>query len=396
MTKDEVQRDAVKAWVKRKKRGTLELSTGTGKTIASLHCLRTMPPRDGEVHLFLAETEARLEDLETDIEKYKELFNYDIRKNYNLVFKCYQGAYKLKDYKFGLIIADEIHNGLTPTYSQVFENNEYQAIVGLTATVERSTKYEVNNIEITKGDLLDKYAPVCYRYTQKDAIEDEIGRPLDVFIIRMTLNNTDKTEKSGSAKNPFYQTEEAKYQYLTKNFNKSFYVGDPAKRDIMIRNSYKWRADFLNKMPRRIQQVKVLVDNIPGKSIVFSTNLDSVLAVTKNTVSSKNSKEENQRIRNDFAENKIQTLGSYKMLRQGANLPNLDNCVQLSYHGTETHMVQITGRLRKNGDKRGRVILFVMENTYEEDLLNKILKYIKYDSIKTFNSADDLLFYLNE
>lgn len=394
MTKDEVQRAAVKAWVKKKKVGTLELSTGTGKTIASLHCLRTMPPRDGTVHLFLAETDARLEDLENDINKYKELFDYDIRKNYNLVFKCYQGAYKLKDYKFGLVIADEIHMSLTPTYSKFFENNEYQALVGLTATVEKNTSYDMGYYKLTKGDLLNKYAPVCYRYTQKDALDDSIGRPLDVYVIEMTLNDVDKTEKSGSPKNPFYQTEYAKYQYLEKNFHKSFYAFDEAKRSVMIRNTYKWRSDFITNMSRRLKQAKTLVENIPGKSIVFGTTLDSVLEVTKNTVSSKNTPEQNEKIRSDFESNKIQTIGSYKMLRQGANLTGLDNCIQLSYHGAETHMVQITGRLRKNGDKKGRVVLFVMKDTYEEDMLNKILGYIKYDNLYTFKNAEDLLIHL--
>lgn len=391
MTKNEVQKNAVNAWCKKGKHGTLELSTGVGKTIASLHCLRTMPEKDGKVHLFLAETEARQIDLEADIEKYKELFDYDIRKNYNLVFKCYQGVYRLKDYSFGLVIADEIHNGLTPQYSQFFDNNQYDAVVGLTATVERGTKYLVDGVEITKGVLLDKYAPVCFRYTQKDALEDDIGRMLDVYIVEMELDSKNKTEQSGSKTKPFYQTELAKYQYLHKNFVKSFYCHDPTKKDIMIRNSYKWRADYLYKMPRRIEQAKLIADNIPGKTVVFGNDLESVIKVTKNTVSSKNSEEENNNIRELFDKNRIQTIGSYKMLKQGANLGELDNCIQMSYHSTETNMIQITGRLRKNGEKPGRVIMFVMKGTFEEEVLIKLLGYIKYNKLFRFKNASDLL-----
>lgn len=394
MDKNIIQKQAVEAWLKKDKRGTFELTTGTGKTIASLHCLRTMKPKDGKVHLFLAETEARRRDLESDIKLYNELFNCNIREDYNLVFKCYQGVYNLEDYEFGLVIADEFHCGLTSEYSKFFFNNKYDAIVGLTATVERGIKYTINDIEITKGMLLDKIAPVCYKYTQKDALKDEIGRVLNVYIVELELNNVDKTVKAGSKTKPFYQTEKGMYDYLHRNLVKCFYMQDSPRKDVFIRNSYKYRGDFLANMDRRIEQSKLIVDNIPGKTVVFSTSLDAVSKVTPYSVSSKNTDEENDKIRNDFDKDLINTIGSYKMLRQGANLKGVDNCLQMSYHKAETHMVQITGRLRKNGDVAGRVIMFVMKDTYEEDILNSVLEHIKYNKLLKFKSANDLIKYI--
>lgn len=391
MTKDEIQKQAVEAWLKKGKRGTFELTTGTGKTIASLHCLRTMRPRDGKVHLFLAETEARRRDLESDILLYNKLFNYDIRDNYNLQFKCYQGVYNLEGYEFGLVIGDEFHNGLTAEYSKFFFNNSYDAIVGLTATVERGIKYTINGVETSKGQLLDKIAPVCYRYTQKYALKDDIGRVLDVYIVEMELNNIDKNIKAGSKNKPFWQTEKGMYNYLHKNLVKCFYMSDSPKKEVFIRNAYKYRSNFLSEMPRRIKEAKLLVDNIPGKSVIFSTSLDAVSKVTPYTVSSKNTDEENEKIRSDFDKGLINTIGSYKMLRQGANLKEVDNCIQMSYHKAETHMIQITGRLRKNGDVNGRVIMFVMKDTFEEDVLNSVLEHIKYNKLLKFKSANDLL-----
>ena len=138
MTRDDIQRKAVEEWLKFDKKGTLELATGTGKTIASLHCLYTMP-KNKKLHLFLAETTARQKDLKEDILLYNKLFNVDVLKDYNLKFKCYQSAYKLKNYDFGLVIADEIHNSLSPEYSQFFFNNNYGAILGLFAIVDRNT-----------------------------------------------------------------------------------------------------------------------------------------------------------------------------------------------------------------------------------------------------------------
>lgn len=396
MTKDEIQKQAVEAWIKKGKKGTFELTTGTGKTIASLHCLMTMKPNDGKVHLFLAETEARRKDLESDIKLFNKLFNCDIRSLYNLKFKCYQGAYNLKDYDFGLVICDEIHCGLTAEYSKFFIYNKYEAIVGLTATVERGIKYLIGDKEVSKGQMLDKIAPVCYRYTQKDALKDDIGRVLNVYIVEMELNNIDKTIKAGNASKPFWQTEKASYDYLHRKLVKCFYMQDSPRKEVFIRSAFKYRSDFLSEMDRRVKEAKYIVDNIPGKTVVFSTSLNAVCAVTPYTVSSKNSEEENNKIRSDFDNGLIDTIGSYKMLRQGANLKEVDNCIQMSYHKSETHMVQISGRLRKNKDVEGRIIMFVMKDTFEEDVLNSVLEHIKYKSLIKFQSAKDLIKYIKE
>ena len=106
-SKDIIQKQACEAWLKAGKKGTFEISTGVGKSIAALHCLSTMPRGDGKVHLFLAETNSREDDLNKDIELYEKLFGLRIRDHYNLIFKCYQGVYNLKDYQLGLVIADE-------------------------------------------------------------------------------------------------------------------------------------------------------------------------------------------------------------------------------------------------------------------------------------------------
>jgi superfamily II DNA or RNA helicase len=176
MTRDEIQQKSVEEWVKNGKKGTLALATGTGKTIAALHCLCTMPKKDGKVHLFLAETIEREQDLISDIQLFNKLFNINIFNEYNLKFKCYQTVYKYKDYDFGLVIADELHNALSPEYFKFFQNNNYDAIVGLSATIDKKTSYDIEGNKISKGEMLDNIAPICFNYTLSQAKEDGIGR----------------------------------------------------------------------------------------------------------------------------------------------------------------------------------------------------------------------------
>ncbi len=93
--RDSIQNAAVETWEQAGKKGTLNLSTGIGKTFCFIKATRLLPK--GSKILFLAETSQREIDLEKDIKFFKKLFKYDLRKEHELTFMCYQSAYKLKD-----------------------------------------------------------------------------------------------------------------------------------------------------------------------------------------------------------------------------------------------------------------------------------------------------------
>lgn len=101
-----IHEEAVESWMNANKCGTLNISTGIGKTFCFLHCLHKMP-KNKDLHLFLAEVTDRKKDLWDDIIKYDSIFNTNTLIDYNLKFKTYQSAYKLEGYEFGLIGADE-------------------------------------------------------------------------------------------------------------------------------------------------------------------------------------------------------------------------------------------------------------------------------------------------
>jgi superfamily II DNA or RNA helicase len=180
--KDKIQKEALNEWLKNDKKGTAELATGVGKTILALHALYTMD-KDDTIHLFLAETTERKKDLLNDIKKFNQLFNCDVVNDYNLKFYCYQTVYKWKDRQFGLIIADEIHDSLSPKYSEFYFNNKYKAVLGLSATVDRKTKYEENGNVFSKGQLLDKIAPSIFKYTIGKGQNEGVSRKLNIYVI---------------------------------------------------------------------------------------------------------------------------------------------------------------------------------------------------------------------
>ena len=164
----EIQDSAVATWDKTGRKGTINLSTGIGKTFCFIKATRLLPK--GSSILFLAETSQREFDLEKDIKFFKKLYGYDLKSVHNLTFMCYQSSYKLTNTTWDLVCADEIHMSLTPQYTKFYKNNVYKHILGLSATVDRTTKYldeEGNEIINDEEPLKSIYTADLYHATIK-------------------------------------------------------------------------------------------------------------------------------------------------------------------------------------------------------------------------------------
>lgn len=392
LKKNEVQLRALEAWVNDDKRATCEIITGLGKTFLAFHALYSMP-KNNDVHLFLAETISRKEDILADAIKYKEIFDRDVFKDYNLEFYCYQTVYKWKKKSFGLVIADEIHDSLTPAYFQFYTNNTYKALLGLSATIIRATSYEINGKMVTKGTLLDAVAPICFSYGIKEGQVDETSRKLKIYVIQHKLEDKEKTVVAGSQKKRFMQTEAAAYEYWDKQHKRSWYIEDANTRNLQISLTSTKRSRILYNLESKTSVVKKLLQNISGKSIVFGNSIDSLLKVTPNVVSSKNTEDKNKNIRDRFDTGLIQVIGSFKKLKQGANLKGLDNCILMSYYSTDKDFIQRIGRLRQNGEI-GNVFILLTQGTQEEVWFSKMMESISENLDITY--CPDVDFYLKK
>lgn len=388
--KDKIQKEALSAWLENNKKGTCEIITGLGKTFISLHALYQMPKDKNVVHLFLAEVKDRKKDLIKDIQKYNEIFERNVLDDYNLRFYCYQSVYKWKDRKFGLIIADEIHDSLSPAYIKFYQNNKYDAIIGLSATINRKVYYDINGSSISKGQLIDYIAPVCYSYGLDQGIKEGTSRSLNVYIIKHELDDINKTVKAGNAKKQFFQTEKQAYSYWDNEHKKSWFIKDEETKSLKIRITSHKRSAILYNLKSKVLEVKKLVENLKNKTIIFSNSLDSLLEITKNVVSSRNSDQQNDLIRYNFDKGNINLIGSFKKLKQGANLDNVDNCIIMSYYSTDKDFIQRVGRLRENG-KIGNVFIFLTKNTQEEIWFSKIFENINDLNIIYCDSVEDCL-----
>jgi superfamily II DNA or RNA helicase len=387
--KDKIQQEAIKAWINKGKIGTCEIITGLGKTFISLHALYTMP-KDNKIHLFLAETVGRKKDLIDDIKKYNIIFKKNVTEDYNLQFLCYQSAYKLKDKSYGLVIADEIHDSLSPAYLQFYKNNKYDALIGLSATVNKNVKYIIGDKIVNKGELLESIAPICFKYSIDQGQEDGTARSLKVYVILHELDNITKNIVAGSKTKKFLQTEKSAYDYWDKIHKQAWYILDEETKQLKIRISAHKRSNILYNLESKVVVVKKLLLHLKSKTIVFGNSIESLLKITPNVVSSKNTEISNERIRHSFDEGKINVIGSFKKLKQGANLKGLDNCIIMSYYSTDKDFIQRIGRLRNDGTI-GLVFILLTKETQEELWFSKMTEKVKTLNPIYFNNIDDCL-----
>lgn len=400
--KNNIQNQALLAWQNNNKCGTTEMITGVGKTFLALKALYTMPRHNQDtMHLFLAEQKDRLDDLIKDITKFNIINDCNVMQDYNLQFQCYQTVYKWKECKLGLVICDEIHDSLTPEYFKFYLNNTFDAVLGLSAKVTGITNYTIKKIPelryvfkkdiITKHDMLGYAAPICYKYNINQGQTDGTSRKLNIYVVESELDKINKNIKAGNQQSPFFQTECAAYAYLDKLFknainlvqyeSEDFYDYEERKNLEIIKISNR-RSKLIYELPSKLAVLQKIMNNVEGKSIIFGNSLDQLKKIVANVVSSKNTDEENSRIRELFDMGFIKAIGSFKKLKQGANLDKVDNCIIHSYFSTELDFIQRIGRLRQNEDKEGNVFILVTKNTQEEVWLRIMLQnVIDYDII---------------
>lgn len=385
---DFLHETALKSWNKQDRIGTVEMATGTGKGFLALKAILSLP--EGSKILYLFEAIDRRRTILSEINKFEKLYGVKLKNKYNIILTTYQTAYKWTDRVFDLVIGDEAHDSLTPSYSNFYFNNKYNALLLISATIDRTIEYD----GFTKGDLLDKIAPVCFRYTLDESIKNGTSRKLDIYIVEHELDDSDKYIEAGKIGAKFKTTEKKNYEFWNNRFYKALYASEEDKKDYLINLCSRTRANLLFNLKSKKEIVDKILQVIYGKTIVYANSLDFLNTITSNVISSKNTEDQNDDIFNAFQKEKISYIGSFKKLEQGVNLNNLDNVILASYYGKEKSLLQRLGRIRNTSHKAGSVFIIKTKNTQEEKWLDRILEDKMFNIINCVNVDDALIKYL--
>jgi late competence protein required for DNA uptake (superfamily II DNA/RNA helicase) len=173
----------------------------------------------------------------------------------------------------------------------------------------------------------------------------------------------------------FYTTEKANYAHLDKYVRDAMfqkYDSEAAKKQRVIQVATV-RARFLYCLGSKIKSCKTLVKQLPGKTLVFGQDSKSLLDICPTSIVSENVNYVQDLA--DFKSGKTMLTGSNKILKQGENIPLLDNVVLFAYYSKSKDFVQMCGRIRQ--DKHvGNVIIYCTSGSQEEKWLNKMIEDI--------------------
>ena len=137
--KNQKQKEAVNKWAKSGFKGSIIAGTGFGKSrcgvLAVGESLRQNPNKNWNALVLVPTIQLKTQFADEFIKwGYEDIIE-------QVIFTCYQTAYKCEDHHYNIVVCDEIHLGLSPEYRKFFEKNTCDRLLCMTATVPEEKEY---------------------------------------------------------------------------------------------------------------------------------------------------------------------------------------------------------------------------------------------------------------
>ena len=363
--KDEIQRKALNAWYKAGCKGTIEAATAFGKTYTGIRAIDYFVKNQSESFkvLIVVPTVAIKEEWRKEFTKWKKTH---LLKN-NVIIECINTARNYKGQKYDMLIADEIHNYINGVEnSKIFKNNEFEKILGLSASIANELLYN-----------LDQIAPICFSLFLDVAVELGLVSDFTVFNIAVDLSKKEREE---------YNKLTSKIDYIKEAYGSQSW------------GTINKRKQLLYKSPVKLKYVKKIAESFKDKyGIIFSQTKTSAAVVAKELGDSCVShhsgftKQKRKGIIKSFSDGrtKVNKISAAQTLDEGVTLPRLEYAVISSGSSKEKQQIQRVGRsirLDKDG-KHAIIIRLYFRNTVEENWVNNAQKNFNVINIQ---SIEDL------
>jgi superfamily II DNA or RNA helicase len=362
MIKDrqEIQMEAL-ATTDTKKRCTVVLGTGVGKTLVGLnHMERNTTPLNKV--LVVAPKRSIFQSWIDDAEKF-ELQHLLGR----IVFSTYLSLNKHNPRDYDIVYLDEAHS-LLDSHRNFLENYKGK-ILGLTGTPPKHGGSE-------KGQLVREFCPVVYTFKADEAIENKIINDYQIIVHEISLG----TDKNYAVKNKnltFKTSEVDNYTYWSRRI-------DVGSGPIHILRVMRMKA--MMEYPTKEKYAKILFNNIDSKCILFANTQDQADKLCDYSYHSNNP--DSDRNLELFKEGTVNKLSTVLQLSEGVNIPNLKQGIIMHAYGNERKASQRIGRLlRLNPDDKAIIHILCYVDTVDQKWVTDALEGFDQNKIlwKDFN-----------
>lgn len=373
--KDEEQKKALNSWAKRGFVGSIIAGTGWGKSRAGVLAVsKTLSSSDTGQALVLVPTTQLQKQFEEEFIKWG---HEAILNRVEII--CYQSAYKFKKKHYSIVVCDEVHMGLSPEYRKFFENNSYDKLLCMTATLPEELEYQQH---------LQGLAPTAYTITLDECVELGLVSPYNIICVPVTLTAGEQVEyKKINNRFVYWKMKlgmdaftTAKYILANKNANNAdrqaatqFYKAIRDRKKVVDFASSKLKA--LQEIVKKNTDKKILVF---GGANAFTDQLCDAVQPFAMAYHSKKTAKQKKLALESFKKGKINVLCSTKALNQGFDVPDASVGVICGLTSKGLTMIQRVGRLiRFQKGKQGQVIVLYVKDSQEEKWLQNSVKSLK-------------------
>ena len=353
-----VQEHALAIAVENKRCG-LGISMGVGKTrIAIQHLLINFNP--------LIEALVVIPKHSVAQSWIDELGKMDLEKlTKHITFTTYLSLKKHNPNDYDIVYLDECHS---LKYSHELFLGPYTGkILGLTGTPPKHKNSE-------KGELVQKYCPIKYKFDVDDATDSNILNDYQIIIHELELSKLPTLKKKTKAGGHWYTTEQKDYNYITGRLAEA-----QTQKQIQFARIMRMRAlmDYTSKE----SYVKSMLKNIDNQCIVFANTQKQADRICKYSYHSQNPKsEENLEL---FSDGRINELSCVLQLSEGVTIPNLKQGIIMHAYGNERKTSQRIGRLlRLNPIETATCHILCYKGTQDESWVKSALKGFDQKKIK--------------
>lgn len=368
----------------------LELSTGYGKSKLALEYINKHSSKN---ILIVIPRLVLINNWKDEINKwgYNNLLE-------NITFTTYVSLQKHKDKEWSHIILEEAHH-LSDRCKEILVEMRSDYKIFLSATLKRELKHW---IKTTYPEV--KFITVSL----KEAIDNEVLPDPKVYLIPLTLDNSNSTEvlikknkKSTLTIDCFYK-DRWKYMKLyncnikctpQQYYNEISNDIEYWKKQSMFKKAFefKWlkccndRLKWLSNQKNNIV-ITILKHLKDYRVLTFCNSIEQTELLGKYCINSKN--KDAMKHLTMFNEGKIKHITACDIVNEGVNLTNCKIGLFAAINSSEILIKQKNGRVLRH--KEPVIIIPYYKNTREEEIVVKMLENYNKELIKIITNINDL------
>ena len=396
----------VELWRSNKGRGTLEASTGFGKTYTAILIIQKLRAKNPSATVLVSVPSNTLKD-----QWNAELKTFGLKADVTVINSIIK-----RDLSYDLLILDEIHNTGAATFSKIFQKVKYRYVLGLTATMDRMDGNEV---------MIKQKCPVLLTVSMKEAERSKFISRFNLFNYGITLEGSELNylNKLNAEVDKLFNFFEGNYSLIDTilkggnigvNINGTYTTVergamstkavfhfakakgiDPSIVIGMAANYMKaigQRKRYLYDHPKKLVVAQQIIKKFGSRKIItfsqsvaFAKKLNSL--TTDSFFYDAKTKAYNQKRLEDYRQGHYNIIHSVKALDEGFNVKSLDMAIHIAGTSQPRQFIQRVGRVvRQQEGKTAIVVDIYIKGSQEEKWLrnrqSKSKKAIEISSVE--------------